>query len=149
NFTLENLDEELQVVIDANRNHIDGEIFRQFENMDDLKDLFYASNINPNRLRSDSPIVLLNNKVVGINIVVNQSETASYVWIISLLKEHRGKGLGKFLMLKAHENCKKANVEKMILDVTAANTTAYNLYKKLGYSETIRYLTVIKKFDNK
>lgn len=148
NFTLERLEEELQIVIDANKNHIDGKIFRQFEDMDDLKDLFYKSNFNPDRLRTDSPIVLLNNKVVGINIIVNQSETASYVWIISLSKEHRGKGLGKFLMLKAHENCKKAKIEKMILDVTAANTIAYNLYKKLGYQETIRYLTVIKKFNH-
>ncbi|NHJ04295.1 MAG: GNAT family N-acetyltransferase [Candidatus Heimdallarchaeota archaeon] len=146
NFTLDKLDEELQVVVDANRNHIDGEIFLQFSSLDDLKKLFFSSNMDTGRLRIDSPIILKNGKIIGINIVVNLSETASYIWIIALLSEHRGKGLGKFLMLKSHEDCKKTNVNQMVLDVTKANIAAFNLYKKLGYKETNQYLTVIKKY---
>jgi len=145
-FTLDKLDEELQVVVDANRNHIDGEIFMQFSSLVDLKELFFSSNLDAGRLRIDSPIILKNGKIIGINIVVNLSETVSYIWIIALLSEHRGKGLGKYLMLKSHEECKKTNVDQMVLDVTEANIAAFNLYKKLGYKETNRYLTVIKKY---
>ena len=146
NFTLENLDDELQVIVNANKNTLDGEIFQQFSNLDVLRDFFHRCDIAGKTLREDSPIIIHNNKIVGVNIVTNFSETSSYIWIIALLAEHRGKGLGKYLMLKAHENCKNANVEQMVLDVTIDNNAAYNLYKRLGYKETARYLTVVKKF---
>ncbi len=146
-FSLDRLDEELQIIVDANKNHIDGEIFLQFSNLDILKKFFFSSNMDGDRRRDDSPIVLRNDKIVGVNIITNISEKASYIWIIALLHEHRGKGLGKYLMLKAHENCKKANVDQMVLDVTVDNIAAYNLYKKLGYKETNRYLTVIKEYS--
>ena len=146
-FTLDRLDEELQVVIDTNKNTIDRNIFVQFSSLDLLKELFYDSKLDGKRLRTDSPILLKDDKIIGVNIVSNISETASYIWIIALLEEHRGKGLGKYLMLIAHENCKNANVDQIILDVTADNVAAYNLYKKLGYEVTNRYLTVIKKYN--
>ena len=145
-FTLDKLDEELLIIVDANKNHIDGEIFRQFSNLDILRKFFFRSNKDISRVRTDSPIILKDDKIVGINIVINLSDTASYIWIIALLPEYRGKGLGKYLMLKAHENCQKANVDQMILDVTVDNFIAFNLYKKLGYKETMRYLTVLKKY---
>jgi ribosomal protein S18 acetylase RimI-like enzyme len=146
NFTLDKLDEELQIIIDANKNSLDGEVFHQFSNMDLLKELFYDGKMDTDRLRSDSLILLKDNKIVGVNIVANLSESDAYIWVIALLEEHRGKGLGKYLMFKAHENCKNANVERINLDVTIENDAAYNLYKKLGYRETNRYLTVIKKY---
>ncbi|NHJ84559.1 MAG: GNAT family N-acetyltransferase, partial [Asgard group archaeon] len=146
NFTLDKLDEELQIIVDANKNTIDGEIFRQFSNLLDLKAFFIRSNMDASRLRADSLIVLKEDKIVGVNIVINLTETTSYIWIIALLSEHRGKGLGKYLMLKAHENCKKDNIPQIALDVTIQNETAFNLYKKLGYKENNHYLTVIKKY---
>jgi len=145
-FTLDRLDEELQIIVDANKNHIDGDIFKQFSTLENLKEFFYESKMDSERLRSDSPIVLRNGKVIGVNIITNLSESESYVWIIALLSEHRGKGLGKYLMLKAHENCKNTNIKQMILDVTIDNVAAFNLYKNLGYKETKRYLTVVKNY---
>ncbi len=146
NFILEKLDEELLVIVDANKNTLDGEIFQQFSSLDVLKDFFHRSNIAEERLRADSPIIIHKNKIVGVNIVTNISETASYIWIVALIAEYRGKGLGKYLMLKAHENCKNTNVDQMILDVTIDNVAAYNLYKNLGYKETNRYITVVKNY---
>ena len=146
NFTLENLDDELQVIVDANKKTLDGEIFQQFSSLDVLRNFFQRCDIAGKTLRVDSPIIIHKNKIVGVNIVTNHSKTNSYIWIISLLAEHRGKGLGKYLMLKAHENCKNADVEQMILDVTIDNNAAYNLYKYLGYKETARYLTVVKHY---
>lgn len=147
-FTLDKLDQELQIIVDANRNNIDGDIFRQFSSLDAIREFFYSSKMDSNKLRADSPILLRNDKIVGVNIVINQSDTASYIWIVALLPDHRGKGLGKYLMMKAHENCKNANVDQMILDVTVDNIAAFNLYKKLGYKETNRYLTVVKKYHS-
>jgi len=148
-FTLDKLDEELQIVVDANKNNIDGDIFRQFSSLDTLKEFFFSRKMDSDKLRSDSPILLKKGKIVGVNIITNLSETASYVWIIALLSNHRGKGLGKYLMFKAHENCKSANVDQMILDVTVDNAAAFNLYKNLEYKETNRYLTVLKKYYDK
>ena len=148
NFTIDKLDEELQVVVDTFKNTIDREIFQQFSNLDVLRDFFYRSNMDSDRLRIDSPIILKNGKIVGVNIVINLSDTDSYIWIIALLPDHRGKGLGKYLMLKSHENCKQAKVDKMVLDVTIANTAAFTLYTNLGYKEIYRYLTVTKKYNS-
>lgn len=145
-FTLEKLDEELQIIVDTNKNNIDGEIFPQFSNLDILRKFFFRSNKDIDRLRTDSPVILKDDKIVGVNIVVNFSDTNSYIWSIALLPGHRRKGLGKYLMLKAHEICKKAGVDQMILDVTVDNVAAYNLYKNLGYKETMRYLSVLKKY---
>jgi ribosomal protein S18 acetylase RimI-like enzyme len=149
NFTLDELDEELQIIVDSNIGTLDGEIFVQFSDLDSIKELFYRGRMDGERRRSDSPIVKIGDKIVGVNIISNISDTASYVWIIALLPEHRGKGLGKYLMLKAHDNCKKANVEQMVLDVTLDNKVAHGLYKKLGYKETMRYFTVLKEYGKK
>jgi ribosomal protein S18 acetylase RimI-like enzyme len=148
NFVLEKLDDELQVIVNANKNTLDGEIFQQFSTLEVLKDFFHRCDIAGKTLREDSPVIIHNSKIVGVNIVTNFTETTSYIWIIALLAEHRGKGLGKYLMLKAHENCKNTGVEQMVLDVTLDNNAAYNLYKHLGYKETARYLTAVKKYRN-
>ncbi|NHJ47284.1 MAG: GNAT family N-acetyltransferase [Asgard group archaeon] len=145
-FTLDKLDEELQVVVDANVSTLDGEIFRQFSDLDSLKELFSRGRMDTDRCRPDSPIVIKDGKIVGVNIIANNTETAAYVWIIALLPEHRGKGIGKYLMLKSHDNCKNAGKNQMVLDVTLGNKVAHGLYQKLGYKETMRYLCVLKKY---
>ncbi|MHA1557267.1 MAG: GNAT family N-acetyltransferase [Candidatus Heimdallarchaeota archaeon] len=147
NFTLDRLDEELQLVVDANKGTLDGEIIRLFENLEVLKDVFYSNGMDTDRLRKDSPIILKDGKIVGVNIISNLSETAAYVWIIALLSGHRGKGLGKYLMLETHERCKKAGLDEIVLDVTAENVPAHSLYKKLGYEERFRYLFLLKDFQ--
>ncbi|NHJ41109.1 MAG: GNAT family N-acetyltransferase [Asgard group archaeon] len=147
-FTLDKLDEELQIVIDAFKGTLDGEIFVQFADLTSIKELFYRSKMDGENCRADSPIIKKDDKIVGVNIISNISDKASYVWIIAILPEHRGNGLGKYLMLKSHENCKKAGVEQMVLDVTLANETAHSLYQKIGYKETMRYLNVLKKYEN-
>jgi ribosomal protein S18 acetylase RimI-like enzyme len=145
-FTLEKLDEELQIIVEANKGTLDGEIFRQFSDLESVKELFYRGKMDGERLNVNSPILLKDGKIAGVNIIANFNPDQSYVWIIALLPEHRGKGLGKYLMLKAHDNCKKDNVKEMILDVTLGNKAAHGLYTKLGYKETSRYLTVLKKY---
>lgn len=49
---------------------------------------------------------------------------------------HRGKGLGKVLLLKAIEGFAAANLRRAILEVTADNAVAISLYKQIGFQKT-------------
>ena len=47
---------------------------------------------------------------------------------------HRGTGLAKVLMEKAEDWCRARGLKYMQLSVSPANTPAYRLYQKLGYT---------------
>ena len=145
-FTWEKLDEILSVAVGANLNSLDGKIFTQFTDLDKLKHFMFTDPDIKEKLNAQSPIVLKDGKIVGINIIKDLSETATYIWDLAVLPEHRGKGLGKYLMQKSHEIGHQLGFEQIILDVTIDNTIAYNIYKKAGYKETLRYLTAVINF---
>ena len=142
-FTWEKLDEILTVITAANLDSIDGKIFSQFTELNKLKQFFFSDPDIKEKLNLQSPIVLKDGKIVGINIIKDLSDTATYIWDLAVLPEHRGKGLGKYLMLKSHEIGHQQGFEEIILDVTVENTIAYNIYKKLGYKITLHYLSAI------
>ena len=52
---------------------------------------------------------------------------------LAILPEFRGQGLGRALLLKCLHGFLAGGVPKAILDVTAGNTTAVNLYRSLGF----------------
>ena len=146
NFTPERLDNIKDVIVQANKNHIDGDIFIQFSDYETLSRFINRSLGDLSRLREDSPIVLYGDQIVGVNLVVMLSDTQAYIWDIAVLNEHQRKGLGKALMNKAIEICAQKEISEIHLDVTIANHKAFNFYNKLGFVENSRYLTVIKKF---
>ncbi|HUU79131.1 MAG TPA: GNAT family N-acetyltransferase [candidate division Zixibacteria bacterium] len=148
NFTPYRMDKIIDVIVKANQNHIDGDIFIQFSNHDNLKNFISRSLGDFSRLRKDSPIILYGDQIVGVNLVVMLDEQRAYIWDISVLSNHQRKGLGKALMYKAIENCILDNVSEIILDVTIDNYKAFNFYNKHGYSELNRYLTVLKRFTH-
>ncbi len=47
--------------------------------------------------------------------------------------DHRGRGLGRALMIKALRGFRKVGVERVSLDVTADNVPAVRLYESLGF----------------
>ena len=53
--------------------------------------------------------------------------------VIGVLPEYRGKGCFELLMQRFEEECKKRNVEKMILSVKASNARAMGAYLKAGW----------------
>jgi len=53
--------------------------------------------------------------------------------VIGVLPEYRGKGCFELLMQQFEEECKKRNVEKMILSVKASNARAMGAYLKAGW----------------
>ena len=56
---------------------------------------------------------------------------------VAVLPDFRRQGLGRALVLKALDGFKKAGIRKVALEVTATNSTAFHLYKRIGF-ETIR-----------
>lgn len=49
--------------------------------------------------------------------------------------DFRGKGMGKSLLNRAFEICRKKGITKSFLDVKASNIPALELYRKFGYKQ--------------
>jgi hypothetical protein len=69
---------------------------------------------------------------------------------LGIVPEHRGRGLGSCLMLKALEGFQRAGLQRAFLEVTAQNEGAIRLYRRLGFFkartvykavETVSYAT--------
>ncbi|HEY5311859.1 MAG TPA: GNAT family N-acetyltransferase [Pirellulales bacterium] len=69
---------------------------------------------------------------------------------LGITPEHRGRGLGSCLMLKALEGFQRAGLRRAFLEVTAQNEGAIRLYRRLGFYkartvykavETVSYAT--------
>lgn len=58
------------------------------------------------------------------------------IYGLGVLPEHRGKGLGRAILLGAIEKLKAANATEIMLQVATENETALNLYKSCGFHET-------------
>lgn len=52
---------------------------------------------------------------------------------LGITPEHRGRGLGSCLMLKALEGFQRAGLPRAFLEVTAQNEGAIRLYRRLGF----------------
>lgn len=52
---------------------------------------------------------------------------------VGVIPEHRGQGLGRALVLRALEGFRDAGVQRVALEVTAANKPAVELYRRLGF----------------
>lgn len=55
---------------------------------------------------------------------------------IGVVPEHRGIGLGRALVLKSLHGFQDAGIQRVVLEVTASNTTAVDLYRSLGFTVT-------------
>lgn len=58
------------------------------------------------------------------------------IYGLGVLPEHRGKGLGRAILLGAIEKLKGENATEIMLQVAAENVTALGLYKSCGFRET-------------
>ncbi|TPW21667.1 MAG: putative acetyltransferase [Elusimicrobia bacterium] len=86
-------------------------------------------------------------KVVGwCDIVRGDRETIAHTGSLGmgLLKEYRGRGLGRKLMDAAIAAAKSQGVERVELEVYASNAAAVTLYRKLGFREEGRKLKARK-----
>lgn len=65
----------------------------------------------------------------GIWLIIDEGHVTN----IAVANAHRGKGIGKFLMMGLIDFCKDSGIHNMTLEVRASNIIAQNLYKKLGF----------------
>jgi len=54
---------------------------------------------------------------------------------MSVLANHRGRGLGRALLAEAIQRARDWDVEKLVLSVFSSNLTAIGLYHSLGFQE--------------
>jgi len=52
---------------------------------------------------------------------------------LGVVPEHRGRGLGSALLMRAAAGFRAAGLDRMHLEVTTANTSAVRLYQRLGF----------------
>lgn len=85
-----------------------------------------------------------NNNIIGFvslgiddkndELIVNKIPTV-YISDIVVLKEYRGKGIGKELMKKAEDFTKEKGLKYLKLIAFAENSNAIGLYKSLGFED--------------
>jgi len=75
--------------------------------------------------------------------VVDQSRMGA-IQNLGILSDHRGRGLGCALMLKALDGFKRAGLARAFLEVTSQNDAAIRLYRRLGFSKTRTVYKVIE-----
>ena len=55
---------------------------------------------------------------------------------LGVLPEHRGKGLGRAILLRAIEKLREAGVRDVLLQVESENANALGLYESCGFART-------------
>lgn len=71
--------------------------------------------------------------LVGINLILDESEGQASVVEISVDPVHQGKGLGRALMNESLRILELARYERVELAVTRANDNALHLYESIGF----------------
>jgi GNAT superfamily N-acetyltransferase len=85
-------------------------------------------------------LVKLENKYIGLtNCFINFGTFAAKPFInihdIVVLKNYRGKGVGRILMEEIIRQASELDCAKITLEVREDNTYAQKLYRKMGYEE--------------
>lgn len=94
----------------------------------------FAESYNPDKDRLW--IAEANNHIVGSIGVVSRSETEAQLRWLLVHPNHRGKGLGRTLLKKAIQFCRKAGYERVYLWTVSSLNAAINLYKSLGFRKS-------------
>jgi len=63
----------------------------------------------------------------------NDDRLRGYIGMLAVSKDHRGKGIGRKLAIRAIEELKKHGAEEVVLEAEITNVAALKLYEKLGF----------------
>lgn len=85
-------------------------------------------------------VAFTGDKMVGyVNPVIDKHE--GWIGGVGVIPSARGRDLGRRLMLAAEDLCKSRGVREISLEVIEGNDRAQNLYEKIGYISTRKYVT--------
>jgi len=76
-------------------------------------------------------------KIVGYSVVQTVKPEAEIHWI-EIFEPYRGKGFGKKLLGEILKFLRLSGFEKLYLEVSERNNTAYGIYKAFGFKEVGR-----------
>jgi (1->4)-alpha-D-glucan 1-alpha-D-glucosylmutase len=76
------------------------------------------------------------NAVVAFARVLTDRTFRAFIFDVIVASDHRGRGLGRLLMIKALHGFRIAGLRKAYLEVTARNEHAVCLYRRLGFRST-------------
>ena len=79
---------------------------------------------------------------LGESIDQRNGQKQAYVFLLFVEKAHRRQGLGSALMTHAHTWAKQQGYSQMSLQVFEQNTSAIQLYQKLGYTPQARWMSL-------
>ncbi len=77
-------------------------------------------------------VLLSNNVVVGFACFLTVLDTAD-LQLVAVAPSHRGKGCARLLLDASFENLQKCGTKKVLLELRHSNTSAMNLYMRLGF----------------
>lgn len=94
-------------------------------------------------------IALDRDQIIGfiVAVVLKQEEAELYECIPStigrvtdlfIIADFRKQGIGKMLMKKAEQHCKKNGCDVVYIEIFEPNTHAHNFYQSLGYTDRLR-----------
>ncbi|MFX0065968.1 MAG: GNAT family N-acetyltransferase [Candidatus Hermodarchaeota archaeon] len=126
--------------------HPDAEVFPQFAGIEGAKRLIEGIRTNKyGQFKEDYTVIIKHNeKCIGANFMTLFPEFG-YIPEIIVSPEHRGKGLGKGLLIHSLKQFikKEPDISRVELDVTLKNIPAARAYKSLGFQERDQYSVFI------
>lgn len=63
-----------------------------------------------------------------------------FIYDMFVEEKHRGKGIGRMLLIKAESHCREKGYSRIALMVSAANNSAIRLYDSLGFKPEQIYM---------
>lgn len=78
-------------------------------------------------------IALLNNKTIGVYVVVKLSHDAYELKNVAIDEEHQGQGVGKMLVLDAIERVRQREAKKIEVGTGNSSLSQLALYQKCGF----------------
>lgn len=145
-FTIERLDDTMQVIIDTNPiDHPDYDIYPEFSNVETAKQFLGKATDDFSALTPLlNPQLVYDGKIVGTSMVYTFPNKSAYIGDISVHPDHQRKGLGRALLKNIILECSRKGVTKIGLAVTTTNEGAYKLYQSEGFKTTTETLAIIK-----
>ncbi len=118
---------------DCFRGEMDVEVFPSLGSEDGCLQLMRAIRLKPGFLPGATWLIGHGAELVATVQGVRERSGWGAVQNLGVSATHRGRGLGKALILKALEGFSTARLPGVYLEVTAANASAVQLYRRVGF----------------